>query len=184
MRLVTIGGASIGLLFIIDAIVARYTISGSLFGRIIATTFEKGVIPDTRIEAWGGALRRRLEHPFIGHGPGWDFTKGIDVEFWPHSIYLYYFNITGIFGLFTFVFLLVRLVQASFIGFRSSLVRDSFPEAFMKVLHVSLLIFIIDQIKIDYLRSNIYMYFVWFFFGMIAATRNIIRPTPTARNGT
>jgi len=182
-RLVMLGSAFTAFAFIIDTFVTRYTVSGSLFGRMIATTFESGVIPDTRVEAWRIAFRRWLEHPFIGHGPGWDFSKGIGVRGWPHNIYLYYLNITGVFGLFTFVFLLMRLVQASFIGFRSSLVRDSFPEALMKVLHVSLVIFIIDQIKIDYLRSTIYMYFVWFFFGMIAATRNIIRSTHTARSG-
>jgi len=174
-RLIMIGGAFVALIFIIDTLVAQYTISGSLFGRMVATTFEKGIIPDTRIEAWGGALRRGLEHPFIGNGPGWDFSKGIEAGFWPHNVYLFYFNITGIFGLFAFIFLLVRLMLASSIGFRSSLVHDSFPEAFIKVLHVTLVIFIIDQIKVDYLRSTIYIYFVWFFFGMIAATRNIIR---------
>lgn len=182
MRLVMIGGALVALVFIIDTLVAQFTISGSLFGRMIATTFEKGIIPDTRIEAWGSNFRRGLEHPLIGHGPAWDFSKGIEAGFWPHNVYLFYFNITGIFGLFAFIFLLVRLMQASSIGFRSSLVHDSFPEALMKVLHVSLVIFIIDQIKVDYLRSTIYIYFVWFFFGMIAATRNIIRSNPKAGN--
>jgi O-antigen ligase len=130
--------------------------------------------------AWGGAVTRGLEHPWIGHGPGWDFTKTLTLELWPHNAYLYYFNITGLFGLSAFIFLLVKLVQASWPGIRSSIVRSSFPEALMKALHVSLVIFIIDQIKIDYLRNDIYMYFVWFFFGLIAATRNVIRSDAAA----
>jgi hypothetical protein len=182
-RLVMIAASFVGLLFVTDVIVGHYTISGSLFGRMAKTTFESGIVPDTRVEAWAGALRRGMDHPFIGHGPGWLFSKGIGAEYWPHNVYLYYFNITGLFGLFTFIFLLVRLFQASFMGARSSLVRDSFPEAFMKVLNVSLVIFIIDQIKIDYLRSTIYVYFVAFFFGLIAATRKIILSTRAADKG-
>lgn len=179
-RLVMIGGAFVALVFIVDTLVAQYTVTGSLFGRIAATTFKSGIVPENRVLAWGGAVARGFEHPWIGHGPGWDFTKSLGLELWPHNAYLYYFNITGLFGLSAFIFLLVRLVQASWSGIRSSIVRDSFPEALMKVLHVSLVIFIIDQIKIDYLRNNIYMYFVWFFFGLIAATRNVIRSDAAA----
>ena len=183
-RFVMIAGAFVALVFIIDTFIAQYTVSGSLFGRMAKTTLEKGFIPDTRTTAWEGALRRGLEHPFIGHGPGWDFTKGLETAFWPHNVYLFYFNITGLFGLFTFIFLLVRLLQASSLGLRCSLVRDSFPEALMKVLHVSLVIFIVDQIKVDYLRNIVYIYFVWFMFGMIAATQNIIRSAREVKAGT
>ncbi len=184
VRLVMIGGALVGLVFVIDTLVAQYTVSGSLFGRMLTTTFEKGIVPENRVIAWGGAVTRGFEHPFIGHGPGWDFSKGIDVGLWPHNAYLFYFNITGLFGLTAFVFLLVRLFRASLAAYSSSLVRSPFPEALMKVLHVSLVIFIIDQIKIDYLRNNIYMYFVWLFFGLIAATRNVIAGGVRNRTGT
>lgn len=184
VRLMMIGSAFVALVFVIDTFVARYTISGSLFGRMMKTTFESGIVPETRALAWGGAITRGFEHPFIGHGPGWEFGKGIEAELWPHNAYLYYFNITGFFGLFAFLFLLVRLFRASLTGYRASLVYSPFPEALMKVLNVSLVIFIIDQVKIDYLRNNIYMYAVWIFFGLIAATRNVIRSGVTARNGT
>jgi O-antigen ligase len=184
VRVMTIGGAFVALVLIVDTLVARYTISGSLFGRMLQTTFESGIVPDTRAIAWGGAITRGFEHPFIGHGPGWDFGKALETELWPHNAYLYYFNITGFFGLAAFLFLLVRLFKASLAGYRNSLVNAPFPLAFMKVLHVSLVIFIVDQMKIDYLRNNIYMFTVWIFFGMIAATRNVIRSEFTARNGT
>jgi hypothetical protein len=179
-RLVVIAGAFVALAFIVDTLVAQYTVSGSLFGRMLETTFKNGVVPENRAAAWSGALSRGFERPFIGHGPGWDFTKTLGVELWPHNAYLYYFNITGLFGLSAFVFLLVRLVQASLSGVRSSIMHDSFPEALMKPLHVALVIFIIDQIKIDYLRNDIYMYFVWLLFGLIAATRNVIRSREVA----
>jgi hypothetical protein len=45
----------------------------------------------------------------------------------------------------------------------------------MKILHVWLIMFMIDQMKIEYFRNEIYYYYVWLFFGLIAATSNIIR---------
>jgi len=162
------------LVFALDMIVAQHTISGSLLTRLVQENKYVHGIPYNRYWAWVGAVNRAREHLIIGHGPGWDFSRGLKLEFWPHNAYLFYLDIGGLFGLFGFVFLLVRLVKASFVSWKSSLARSPLPEAFMKVLNVSLVIFIIDQMKIDYLRNTIYLYFVWFFFGLIAATRNII----------
>jgi hypothetical protein len=44
----------------------------------------------------------------------------------------------------------------------------------MKVLHVCLVMFLIDQLKIEFIRNNVYVYSIWLFFGLIAATRNVI----------
>lgn len=164
----------ISVVVIMENVIAKYTVSGSLFDRLIKTTFSRGLIPDTRSEAWFIAWDRAMNHPIVGHGPGWDFTKGIVREAWPHSGYLYILNITGFFGLISFLFLLVQLLRASMPGIKSSLVSSPFPNALMKVLHVCLVMFIVDQIKIEYLRNITYVFYVWLFFGVIAATRNII----------
>lgn len=181
VRLVSLAALFIALIVGLNSFVARYTISGSLFERIIGTTFKRGIIPENRFLSWTGAFKRGMEHPFIGHGPGWDLTRSIDVSLWPHNAYLYFFNIAGILGLAAFLFLLVRLVKATLPGYGSSLTRSPLPLAFMKVLHVSLVIFIVDQIKIDYLRNEIYEYFIWLFFALIAATAAIIRKETRAR---
>lgn len=174
IRLVTMLSAFVILIVSMEVFVSKYTVSGSLFKRVVSTTFEKGLVPKNRALAWGGAIERGMEHPFIGHGPGWDFTKGITIQLWPHNAYLYYFNITGLFGLAAFLFLLYRLFKTSFKARNVSLARSSFPLGFMKVMHVVLVIFIIDQIKIDYLRNEIYMYSIWLLFALIAATKNIL----------
>ncbi len=166
--------AVVAALIVIQLLVQQYTVAGSLFDRLVGTTVAKGFIPDTRYDAWGISLERAMEHPLIGHGPAWDFSKGIYSKVWPHSIYLYYMNITGIFGLFTFLFILYRLMRATLMGLKQSLSKAPFAEAFMKILHISLVIFILDEIKIDYLRNIHYSYFVWLLFGIIMATRNII----------
>jgi hypothetical protein len=164
----------VGALVIIDAIMSRYTVSGSLFARLLGTTIERGFIPDTRVNSWTGAVERWLSHPFIGNGPGWDFSYNIEGRLWPHNSYLYYLNIFGIFGTAAFLLLLYRLVRASMKEVRQSLVTSPFPSALMKALHVSLVILIIDMLKVDFQRNYIYMYFVWIIFALISASRKII----------
>ena len=162
------------LLVVLEAVVARYTTSGSLFERVMQTTFERGLIPANRVGTWTGAVERGMENPLFGQGAGWDFKRGLTTGQWPHCLYLFYFNITGLFGLGAFMFLVYRLVRSTFSGVRASLGASPFPEALMKILHVAMIIFLFDQIKIEYLRNVKYTYFVWFFFGLIVATHNII----------
>ena len=162
------------LLVVLEAVVARYTTSGSLFDRVMATTFERGLIPSNRVGTWEGAIERGAASPLFGQGAGWDFKRGLTTGQWPHCLYLFYFNITGLFGLGAFLFLIYRLVKSTFAGIHSSLVTSPFAEALMKIMHVVIIIFLFDQIKIEYLRNVKYTYFIWFFFGLIIATHNII----------
>ena len=174
VRFAGIAATLVFVMMIMNYVVANYTISGSLFARLFKTTFSRSLIPDTRYDAWHNAWARAMQHPIIGHAPGWEFSRGLTTEYWPHNVYLYILNITGFFGLFAFLFLLYKLFRASLPGIKSSLVSSPFPEALMKVLHVCLVMFIIDQVKIEYLRNINYVYFVWLIFGLIAATRNVI----------
>lgn len=181
LRLLTIAGAFAMMIFILEAFVARYTVSGSLFDRLVRTTFERGVIPENRYIGWKQGIQRGMWHPFFGNGPALDWAKDVLVPVFPHSGYLFLLDMTGFFGLFAYLFLLYRLTRTSLMGFRSSLVSSPFPHAFMKVLHVWLVMFMLDQIKIEYLRNNIYLYYVWLFFALIPATRNIILKTERER---
>ena len=161
-------------LVVMEGIVANYTSSGSLFERVINTTFERGLVPVNRGSVWIEAYQRGMKNPLFGQGAGWDFAKGFSKGDWPHCLYLFYFNITGVFGLATFIFFIYRIVRATASGMKASLVTSPFPEALMKILHVLIVIFLFDQIKIEYLRNSKYTYFIWFFFGLIIATHNII----------
>jgi hypothetical protein len=174
LTLTGLAAAFVGMFVLIDLIMSRYTVSGSLFARLLATTIKSGFIPDTRVIAWSGGVDRWLLHPFIGNGPGWDFSYNIEGRVWPHSSYIYYLNIFGIFGTAGFLLLLYRLVRASMKEMGQSLVNSSFPRALMKVLHVSLIILIVDMAKVDYQRNIIYMCFVWILFALISASRGII----------
>ncbi len=175
VRLVSLVGAFTLLIVALEAFVAKYTTAGSLFDRLFTITLERGIIPYNRVAPWGIAIEKAKEHILIGSGAGWDFSKGIGSGMWPHNVYLFYLNITGLVGLSAFLFLLFRLMKTTMTGIRSSIVTSSFAEGFMKVLHVCLVMFCIDQIKIEYLRNEKYVYFIWFLFGLIIATGNVIK---------
>lgn len=164
----------VAILFILEAFVTQYTVSGSLFNRVVNTTFEKGFIPDSRSGIWEQAIERGMEHPIFGNGPGWDFVSGYSQGFWPHNLYLFYFNSLGIVGLLAFLFLMYRIVKATLPGIKASLGESSYPLALMKIFHVVILIFMLDQIKIEYLRNKIYTFFIWALFALVISTYNII----------
>lgn len=174
VRVSYIVGALALILVVLEVVVARYTTSGSLYERVIATTFERGLVPANRVGAWFPAIERGMEHPLFGNGPGWDFAAGLTKGLWPHCLYIFYFNITGLFGLGAFLFLMYRIIRSTFSGLKASIVRSPFPEALMKILHVMIIIFLFDQIKIEYLRNSKYTYFIWFMFALVIATHNII----------
>jgi O-antigen ligase len=156
-----------------ETLVAKYTISGGMFNRLFKTKFV-GFIPDTRAHAWPKALERAKQHIIIGHSPEWDLSRKLEKFNWPHNGYLFYLNITGLFGLITFLLLLYTLLRSSIKLKATSMYDESFPRALMLVLHVMMVIFMVDELKIDYLRNYLYIYFIWFFFGLIAATHNVI----------
>ena len=174
VRVIAITGAFVGLIFMLEAFVARYTVSGSLFGRLVKTTFESGVIPSNRYVGWSQGIQRALWHPLFGNGPALDWGKDVALPVYPHNGYLFLLDMTGLLGLSAYLLLLYRLLKTSLMRFRCSIVSAPLPQAFMKILNVWLVMFIIDQIKIEYLRNNIYVYYVWIFFALIPATRNAI----------
>ncbi|MDZ7859560.1 MAG: O-antigen ligase family protein [Candidatus Krumholzibacteriota bacterium] len=178
-----VGGLAV-VIVVLEGFVANYTTSGSLFDRVVKTTFQRGIIPTNRLGTWAPAIERGMKHPWFGQGPGWDFSTGFNVGFWPHNLYLFYFNSLGIFGLLAFLFLIYRLVKSTFSGIKASITRSPFPEAFMKILHVVIVIFLFDQIKIEYLRNSTYTFFIWSLFGIIVATYNIIQKNRKERENT
>jgi hypothetical protein len=146
-----------------------------LLARLFATTFKRGIIPENRYYTWSFGLVRGMETPFIGHGPAFDYSKGVQLRLIPHSIYMYLFDLTGLFGLSAFIFFMYRLMRMSAKSIAVSLKSSPLPQAFLKVLHVCLIMFLIDQIKVEYLRNNIYTYFVWLLFGLTAANYSIMQ---------
>jgi O-antigen ligase len=175
VRLTYVVVVTVALFGFTEVFVSKYTISGGMIKRLMATKFVKGYIPENRAATWPQALERAKKHIYIGHSPVWDYSRKLEKWVWPHNAYLFYLNITGLFGLIAFLMLLYKLLRVSIRTRADTLFAPSFPRALMLILHVDLVMFMIDQIKIDYPRNTTYLYFVWFMFGLIVATHNVIQ---------
>jgi len=153
-----------------DFYVANFTRSGDLFKRLSeGHTLElKNGLPVGRAATWIQAFDRWLEHPIIGHGPYYSLEKGITFWYWPHNVYLFIANLVGVVGLSFFLWLMWRMWRLS--GTHATGTRDpNYARAWLVYAHVQLLVFAIDQTKIDYLRSPIYQFQVWVMFALLMA---------------
>jgi len=169
-------GAVAVIIPIVNSFVANYTHAGDLFGRLFrAESIEfVGGLPMQRAELWKSAFNRMMDHPFIGHGPHYVTERGIAIWYWPHNGYLYIGHLVGLIGLSFYLWILWRLWRMSSIG-RQSISGPSYTRAFLVIANAQLLVFMIDQLKIDFARNNIYTYVAWLLFATIAAAHQIVR---------
>lgn len=166
-----IGVASIAFLIGLNFYVARYTNAGDLLERMQNTKFI-GMMPESRARTWPMAVERLMRHPIIGYGPHYDVQHGREVWYWPHNLYLYIGNLVGLVGLGFFMWLMVTLWRIS--RPRGDRLGDpDYAKAFLLVGHVQLITFLVDEIKIEYLRNPIYIFQIWVFFASIVAAYQI-----------
>jgi len=178
--LISTAGIAIFVFAIMEFVVSHFTSSGSVITRLLGTKFVNGV-PDSRV-GWGAVWNHVLEHPIIGHGAYYDLGlseslrgKGLYTAMWPHCQYLLYAHTTGFLGAGAFLWLTITLLRLSHRTKANGLQDPNYPRALMLVLHVMLLVFLVDELKIDYLRNPSYMYFPWILMGLIVATYRVIQ---------
>lgn len=161
--------------------VANYTYSGDLLKRLLdpqSITFVNGM-PASRAPIWQSAFERMMEHPIIGHGPVYTIAKDYGFWFWPHNGYLYVGNLVGIVGLSFYLWLLVRLWRLSRpVGI--DLLDPNYARAYLVIAHVQLMVFLVDQMKIDFMRNPTYQFQVWLLFAYIVCAYQASRLPPAA----
>jgi O-antigen ligase len=134
----------------------------------------KGLVPDTRAKVWPDAWNRIFEHPLIGHGPNYSSLSGTHYYAWPHCLYLYVANNVGFIGLAVFLWLLWTFFRMSR-PTTDDLRGGDYVRSYMIVAHVQMLVFMVDQIKIEYLRNENYQFQVWMMFALITAGYQVAR---------
>lgn len=153
-----------------DFIVSSFSNAGSVLTRLEGTTFQGGV-PDSRVGAWEYATKYISEHPLIGHGTYYSIEAGLESRWWPHNLYLYYASIVGVIGLSFFLWFLWEMWKLSRPR-ALSLGSGSYLQGAQLAFRVMLVMFMADQVKIEYLRNERYSFFIWFFFGLVVAVSN------------
>lgn len=156
--------------------VSHYTKSGDLFARLFETRIVNGWMPEDRAEVWTWAWQRALVHPIVGQGPYYVPIPGI-VYAWPHNNYLFTANIIGFLGLgffLWFLFILLRVTRPMTDDLRD----PDYARAYLTIAHVQLVVFMINEFKIEYLRNNVYQFVVWVYYATWCAAAMIARTAP------
>ncbi len=152
----------------LEFIMANYTPTGSVWKRIQKTEFY-GAVPDSRRGPWKQAWERSMEHPWIGHGPHYDISYTVKKVYSPHSSYLYYFYTIGGIGVGIFIWLLITMIRMTVRYMSARTGVSTYATDLLTVVHVQLVVFVLDAIKINFQRNMMYFLIVWLVFGTCAA---------------
>lgn len=175
-----IGGA--GLFLIVALVIIQTTEFDRLYERVVSTEFRDGM-PETRAGPWMDAAERIAQKPIIGHGPRIQFdpeTIMLARLDWiaghPHNLYLFLLYTVGVVGLIAYLLLFVRIFLHLWQARRYRL-DDRLIQGLPRVGVVLLVVFLIDQIKVEFLRFTLadyqqYMFALW---GFLLAAAGILR---------
>lgn len=172
-------------LFLISAsyIMIKFTDFNVLYQRLLTTEFH-GIIPDTRT-GWSYVVERICDKPIFGHGPRLleisffeslgNLPKG-EIGVYPHNLYLYILYTLGFvgflaYGIFAIGYLFV-LRQANGLS-----PPDSFLSTLPKLGMLIFFIFLLDQMKVEFLRP-IWLdsqHYLSALFGMFLATKKVLK---------
>ena len=140
-------------------LVAHYTNSGNMFERLGQTKVVHGIVPEARAGPWTNAWKRSLVHPLIGQGPYYGDLPGYET-WWPHNVYLFIANLVGFPGLGFYLLILWGLFSL-LRPVVDDLHHESYADAYLIVARTQLFVFMINELKIDYLRNPVYQFQIW-----------------------
>lgn len=134
----------------------------------------------SRSEVLVEALKRVPESPIIGHGvhkPPGTFKSDVDRNI--HNLYLTLAYTIGLPGLFAWLFFVWRIFVRSFRAMRDRAVDPHLRE-YLLALNVGVVMFAVDQIKIEYVRSALTMHTAFILLGMTLALVRIAENSKTS----
>jgi hypothetical protein len=172
---ILIGPAVIGALLLLQTFGDDEKGRFRLFIRLAGTQLERGV-PDTRVAVWNDILQRIPDHLWIGHGPYYtDEGSTLGKWAWPHSSYLFYLYTTGVFGLMTWLWILLKVLWLSFPGWKLDFRNAAFAAAARGVIHIQLVIFAVAQMRSDHQRGNVYLFVMWILFALAVISYRLVK---------
>lgn len=170
-RTMTLTIAGVFLIAVMSIVVINYTQFGQMYERLEATELEEGM-PDSRARTWTNIISHISEKPLLGHGPMLRLAEEGEEEggriamtgalHYPHNVYLYLLYTSGTIGLIVYLVFFAWLTLRFRSGNRKSS-GDPFIDGFIKLGILSMIVFLVDQIKIEFLRFEYIDYWHYMF---------------------
>jgi len=165
------------MLTLVSVIVVSYTDFDRLFSRLTDTTFEEGV-PDTRQAIWPKVWKKIKQQPLLGHGPRYNMQggehgaryQGYEYKQYPHNLYLFLLSTVGLIGFIAFMNLALRPLYRCWQTMSLSNLSLEYA-AFAKTGFVIMIVFFVDQLKVEFMRISFvdYWHFIFALFGIFIA---------------
>ncbi len=154
-----------------------------LLSRLGGTKLFRGV-PETRVQVWETVMRLIPDHLWIGHGPFIDLHRGArSGMYWPHNAYLFYLFTTGVLGLISWLWILLKLIWLTFPRGPVDIRRDSLARVTMAVFHVQIVMFAASQTMSDHQRGDVYYYYMWILFALATVGWRLAREEKRSQRG-
>jgi O-antigen ligase len=160
-----------------SVIVTELTGFNVMFDRLSGVTELEGGIPATRQYVWPQAWQRFTEVPWFGQGPIWKlpneehgvYYPGHVFFSYPHSLYLYLLVTTGVVGMTAFAVFFFSLAARYLRAARDDRHESEYVIGLVRLAPLLLLVFAVDQIRIEFLRPvfSDYQQFVFGLFGAL-----------------
>jgi O-antigen ligase len=154
-------------------VVVKFTDYGQMYERLAATEVEGGV-PDTRANTWSQAVPEIAKRPVLGHGPRLRLEgdearsyPGRTYTLYPHNIYLFLLYTVGIVGLAAYMWFFGWLIVRFRRGIQNAS-DDPLVNGFIRLGILLTVVFLIDELKIEFLRFALidYWHFVFTLFAI------------------
>jgi O-antigen ligase len=139
-----------------------------MYERLGRTELEEGM-PDTRAKSWLTIAALATEKPLLGHGPrlrldgdearSYPGTRALP---YPHNLYLFLLYTVGAIGLIAYLWFFAWLIVRFKAGIRQSS-GDSLVDGFAKLGILLMIVFLVDQIKVEFLRIGFIDYWHYAF---------------------
>jgi O-antigen ligase len=178
------------LLVLMSVVVISFTNYGVMYDRLEATELEGGV-PDTRGQTWALAWSKIPDKPLLGHGPRFrlqdDYAKtypGHEAITYPHNLYLFLLYTVGVSGLVVYLVFFGWMILRIRRGARSPNV-DPFTQGLVQLGVLVMIVFLIDQMKVEFLRYVLidYWHYIFSIFAIWLALADVSRNAATRSPG-
>jgi O-antigen ligase len=181
-RVLMLSMSGVFLIAVMSIVVIQFTNYGQMYDRLEETELEGG-LPDTRAGTWVDVWARIFDKPVLGHGPRLrlynDFVQpypGTAVINYPHNLYLFLLYTVGFVGLMVYLSFFSWLIFRYRIGVRKS-TGDPFMHGFIKLGVLFMIVFLVDQMKIEFLRIGTidYWHYIFSIFAIWLAFADMAR---------